>query len=73
MLRGIVLLWAALTAGGFAAAADVRDPVCRPALVANLSSHPESDPVLFSEKYLPKDPAEAASTATGLPPITAAR
>jgi hypothetical protein len=41
-----------------------RDPEFRRALVANLSSHPEWDPVLFPEKYLPKDPAKAASAAS---------
>jgi hypothetical protein len=38
-----------------------RDSAFRAALIANLSSHPEWDPVLFPEKYLPKDPASAAS------------
>ena len=33
-------------------------------LIANLPSHPEWDPVLFPEKYLPKDPAKAASAAS---------
>jgi len=37
-----------------------RDKEFRSALIANLSSHPEWDPVLFPEKYLPK-PAGAAS------------
>jgi hypothetical protein len=42
-----------------------RDNAFRAALVANLSHHPEWDPVLFPEKYLPKPPASAASgTAT---------
>ncbi len=33
-----------------------RDPSFRAALVANLSSHPEWDPILFPEKYKPKIP-----------------
>jgi len=33
------------------------DPAFRAALVANLRFHPEWDPVLFPEKYLPKEPA----------------
>ena len=41
-----------------------REPAFRSALIANLSSHPEWDPVLFPEKYLPKDPAKAASAAS---------
>lgn len=41
-----------------------RDSAFRSALIANLSSHPEWDPVLFPEKYLPKDPAKAASAAS---------
>jgi hypothetical protein len=51
-----------------------RDPEFRRALIANLSSHPEWDPVLFPEKYLPKDPAKAASAASGaVVPTTATR
>jgi hypothetical protein len=51
-----------------------RDSAFRSALIANLSSHPEWDPVLFPEKYLPKDPAKAASAASGLvAPATATR
>jgi len=44
--------------------AKARDSAFRSALIANLSSHPEWDPVLFPEKYLPKDPAKAASAAS---------
>lgn len=33
-----------------------RDSAFRSALVSNLSSHPEWDPILFPEKYRPKDP-----------------
>jgi hypothetical protein len=50
-----------------------RDTEFRKALIANLSSHPEWDPVLFPEKYLPKDPAKAASAASAAAPTTAAR
>lgn len=51
-----------------------RDKAFRSALIANLSSHPEWDPVLFPEKYLPKDPPKAASAASGVAiPITAER
>jgi protein-histidine pros-kinase len=32
------------------------DPAFRSALVANLKSHPEWDPILFPEKYKPKEP-----------------
>jgi hypothetical protein len=35
-----------------------RDPTFRSALVANLRSHPEWDPILFPEKYKPKPPPE---------------
>ena len=50
-----------------------REPAFRAALIANLSSHPEWDPILFPEKYLPKDPAKAASAASAVAPATAAR
>jgi hypothetical protein len=33
-----------------------REPAFRSALIANLSAHPEWDPILFPEKYKPKDP-----------------
>ncbi len=36
------------------------DPAFRAALVANLRFHPEWDPVLFPEKYLPKEPEAGA-------------
>lgn len=35
------------------------DPSFRQALVANLRSHPEWDPILFPEKYKPKPPPDA--------------
>lgn len=53
-----------------------RDRAFRSALISNLSSHPEWDPVLFPEKYLPKpNPASgvasgAALSAVGTPPAT---
>lgn len=34
----------------------IREAAFRAALVDNLSAHPEWDPILFPEKYLPKDP-----------------
>lgn len=43
--------------------AKAREGAFRSALVANLSHHPEWDPILFPEKYLPKIPASAASGA----------
>jgi hypothetical protein len=33
-----------------------REPAFRQALVTNLSAHPEWDPILFPEKYKPKEP-----------------
>ncbi len=39
------------------------DPAFRAALVENLRFHPEWDPVLFPEKYLPKEPAQAPAPA----------
>ncbi|HTT11596.1 MAG TPA: hypothetical protein VMG60_11950 [Burkholderiaceae bacterium] len=33
-----------------------RDPAFKAAIVANMNQHPEWDPVLFPEKYLPKEP-----------------
>lgn len=39
----------------------VRDAEFRAALVKNLSLHPEWDPVLFPEKYMPKKPAPPAA------------
>jgi hypothetical protein len=33
-----------------------QDPAFRAALVSHLSAHPEWDPILFPEKYKPKDP-----------------
>ena len=37
------------------------DPAFRAALVENLKFHPEWDPILFPEKYLPKEPGAAAA------------
>lgn len=48
-----------------------RDADFRRALIANLSSHPEWDPVLFPEKYLPKPtPAASAASAAGVSATT---
>lgn len=44
-----------------------REPAFRAALVSNLNAHPEWDPVLFPEKYLPK-PASAPRTAAASAP-----
>ena len=41
-----------------------RDPEFRSALVANLKHHPEWDPILFPEKYRPKEEKSAAPAAT---------
>ena len=40
-----------------------RESAFRSALVANLSAHPEWDPILFPEKYRPKEPAPRAAHA----------
>ena len=45
-----------------------RDPEFRRGLIAGLASHPEWDPVLFPEKYLPKDPARRHPRPRQLPP-----
>jgi hypothetical protein len=37
--------------------AKAREPAFRSALVANLGAHPEWDPILFPEKYKPKEPS----------------
>jgi len=47
--------------------AKARDGAFRSALVANLSHHPEWDPILFPEKYLPKPAASAAPTLAARP------
>ena len=36
------------------------DPAFRSELIANLKYHPEWDPILFPEKYKPKDPAQGS-------------
>jgi hypothetical protein len=44
------------------------DPAFRSGLIANLKFHPEWDPILFPEKYEPKEPeADAASAAPAKP------
>jgi hypothetical protein len=51
----------------------IAEPPFRAALVANLSSHPEWDPILFPEKYKPKivvpprPPVDAAARAASAP------
>jgi len=40
-----------------------KEPAFRAALVANLTSHPEWDPILFPEKYRPKEPPARAALA----------
>ncbi len=42
-----------------------REAAFRSALVAHLSSHPEWDPILFPEKYLPKEQAKSPTVAGG--------
>lgn len=37
--------------------AKAREPAFRTALAANLGAHPEWDPILFPEKYKPKEPS----------------
>jgi hypothetical protein len=44
--------------------AKAREPAFRAALVANLNAHPEWDPILFPEKYLPKEPPASATAAS---------
>lgn len=44
------------------------DPAFRAALVENLKFHPEWDPILFPEKYLPKEPEVAAAKGAAAPP-----
>ena len=46
------------------------DPAFRSGLVANLKFHPEWDPILFPEKYKPKEPANAPSAAPPKPAPT---
>jgi hypothetical protein len=47
------------------------EPAFRAALVANLASHPEWDPILFPEKYKPKDPPVARGVDAGGRPASA--
>ena len=44
------------------------EPAFRDALVANLRFHPEWDPVLFPEKYLPKEPEGDVARGAPAPP-----
>lgn len=47
------------------------DSAFRQALVTNLASHFEWDPILFPEKYLPKDPPQPVTPGTTTTPATA--
>jgi hypothetical protein len=42
--------------------AKAREPAFRAALVSNLKAHPEWDPILFPEKYLPKHASAPAGS-----------
>ena len=44
--------------------AKAHEPAFRAALIANLKSHPEWDPILFPEKYKPKPPRAASAPAS---------
>jgi hypothetical protein len=47
------------------------DPAFRAALVENLKFHPEWDPILFPEKYQPKEAETGAGRGTAAPPVPA--
>lgn len=47
--------------------AKAQEPAFRQALVSNLNAHPEWDPILFPEKYRPKDPPLPKPTAAASP------
>jgi hypothetical protein len=49
-----------------------REPAFRHALVANLSAHPEWDPILFPEKYKPKEPPPVRATLAARSPASSA-
>ena len=49
-----------------------KEPAFRAALVANLSAHPEWDPILFPEKYRPKDPPGTRPALAAGRPVTPA-
>lgn len=49
------------------------DPAFRAALVENLKFHPEWDPILFPEKYLPKEPAAAPAKGSAAAPPPAGK
>jgi hypothetical protein len=48
----------------------IRDAAFKSALISNLSAHPEWDPILFPEKYLPKEPPPSPQPAP--PPLAPA-
>jgi hypothetical protein len=51
--------------------AKAREPAFRSALIANLSWHPEWDPILFPEKYKPKEPPLARAGVAAARPANA--
>lgn len=50
----------------------IRDAAFRTALVTNLAAHPEWDPILFPEKYLPKKPPPQPAASAPWPSASAA-
>jgi len=46
----------------------LRDANFKQGIVANMAAHPEWDPVLFPEKYLPKEPPSAPAATTAQAP-----
>lgn len=50
----------------------LKDPAFKQGIVANMSSHPEWDPILFPEKYLPKEPPPTPAPVVQVPPQPAA-
>ena len=46
-----------------------KDAEFKRGIVANMSSHPEWDPVLFPEKYLPKEPPSVPGATTAQGPV----
>jgi hypothetical protein len=49
-----------------------REPAFRQSLIANLSAHPEWDPILFPEKYKPKEPPPVRAALNAGRPASAA-
>lgn len=46
------------------------EPAFRAGLVANLRAHPEWDPILYPDKYLPKEPPGDAAKTASPPPVS---